>query len=86
MALADGEPGVAIAHFRDAATRWSSVGAPYEAARCRVGAARAAVALGDPGDAARQARSALATFEQLGARLDAEAASTVLDQLKPSAT
>ena len=86
VAMADGEPAMAVAHFRDAATRWRSLGAPYEAARCRVGAARAALALGDRGDAARQARSAVAAFEQLGARLDAEAAATVLVRLEASAT
>ncbi len=85
VALADGQPAAAIAQLRHAGTRWRSVGAPYEAARCRIGGARAAAALGDRADAARQARSALAAFEQLGARLDIKTAAAFLDHLEPSA-
>lgn len=59
--------------MRDAAGRWRSAGAPYELARGRPQAARAAAALGDRADAVRRARSALAAFEQLGASLDVQA-------------
>ncbi|MBI3748359.1 MAG: hypothetical protein HY262_05890 [Chloroflexi bacterium] len=86
VALADGEPAAAMARFRDAGTRWRSVGAPFEAARCRMSGARAAAAIGDRADAARQARSALRAFEQLGARLDIKAAVAFLDHLERSST
>ena len=86
VSLADGDAAAAIARLRDAALRWRSVGAPYEAARCRMRVASAAAALGDRGEAAREARGALAAFEQLGARLDIEAATRFLDHLARPAT
>lgn len=81
VALARGDAVAAIASLRDAALCWRSAGAPYEAARSRFRVARAAAALGDGGGAAREARGALAAFEQLGARLDIEAATRFLDHL-----
>jgi tetratricopeptide (TPR) repeat protein len=86
VALADGEPAEAVARLRDAGTRWRSVRAPYEAARCRMAGARAAATMGDRTEAARQARSALTAFEQLGARLDNKAAAAFLDRLERSST
>lgn len=85
VALADDDAAGAIGRLRDAASRWRSVGAPYEAARCRVRVARAAAAFGDVAEAARQARFALAAFEQLGASLDARATAALVDRLEPSA-
>ena len=72
VAMARGDVVAAIARLRDAALQWRSAGAPYEAARNRLGVARAAAALGDRDGAAREARSALLAFEQLGAQLDIE--------------
>ena len=86
VSLARGDAVAAIARLRDAALKWRSAGAPYEAARSRLGVARAAAALGDGDGAAREARSALAAFEQLGARLDIEAATLFLDHLARPAT
>ncbi len=83
VSLADGDAGGAIGRFRNAASHWRLVGAPYEAARCRLRVARAAAALGDRADAVRQARSALAAFQQLGASIDVETAAALLDQLGP---
>jgi hypothetical protein len=71
----------AIELARDAARRWRSIGAPYEAARARMQAATAAAALGDRGDAVREARAALVSFSELGARRDIEAATALLAQL-----
>lgn len=81
VSLATGDAARAIELARDAARRWRSIGAPYEAARARMQAATAAAALGDPGDAARETRAALASFSELGARRDIEAAMALLDQL-----
>ena len=78
VCLADDDAAGAIGRLRDAASGWRSVGAPYEAARCRLRVARAAAALGDRADAVRQARSALAAFEQLGASLDVQATAALL--------
>ncbi len=86
VSAARGDAPAAIARLRDAALQWRSAGAPYEAARSRLRAARAAAALGDDRGAAREARGALAAFEQLGARLDVEAATRFLEHLAPSAT
>jgi hypothetical protein len=44
----------------------------YETARSRLGVAKATAPLGDRTGAARDARAALAVFEQLGARLEIE--------------
>jgi tetratricopeptide (TPR) repeat protein len=81
VAAADGDPARAIERFRDAALRWRSVGAPYESARCRMRVARAAAALDDLGDAAREARAALASFSELGAHRDMRAAEAFLAAL-----
>jgi tetratricopeptide (TPR) repeat protein len=78
VAHMSGDLGAAIAHLREATARWRSVGAPYEAARCRMHGAHVAAALGDQGEAAREARSALASWSELGARRDAEAATAFL--------
>jgi tetratricopeptide (TPR) repeat protein len=79
VSLADGDAAGAIGLVRDAALRWRSVGAPYESARCRMQVASAAAALGDRGEAAREARAALASFSELGAQRDMEAAAAFLD-------
>jgi tetratricopeptide (TPR) repeat protein len=81
VSLAAGDATGAIELARDAARRWRSIGAPYEAARARMTAATAAAALGNPGDAAREARSALASFSELGARRDIAATAALLGQL-----
>lgn len=74
VAGARGDAAESIARFREGALRWRAAGAPFEAARCRLEVARAASTLGDDETAAREARGALAAFEQLGARRHVEAA------------
>ena len=81
VSMARGDAAAAISRLRDAALQWRSAGAPYETARSRLRVARAAAALGDEGAAAREARAALAAFEQLGARLDVEAATRLIAEL-----
>jgi DNA-binding CsgD family transcriptional regulator len=53
--------------LRDAAERLAARRVPYESARLRLAASRAAAAAGDPATALLDARSAVATFERLGA-------------------
>jgi tetratricopeptide (TPR) repeat protein len=86
VSLARGDAVAAIACLRDSALQWRSAGAPYEAARSRLRVARAAAALRDGAGAAREAHGALVAFEQLGARLDIEAATRFLDHLARPAT
>ena len=81
VSMARGDAAAAIARLRTAALQWRSAGAPYETARSRLRIARSAAALGDQDGAAREAQAALATFEQLGARLDIDAATQFLSGL-----
>jgi tetratricopeptide (TPR) repeat protein len=81
VSLATGDAPRALDLARHAAQRWRSIGAPYETARARLAAASAAAALGDRGEAVREARAALASFSELGARRDIEAATAFLDQV-----
>jgi len=81
VSLATGDAPRALDLARDAAQHWRSIGAPYETARARLRAASAAAALGDRGEAVREARAALASFSELGARRDIEAATAFLDQV-----
>jgi tetratricopeptide (TPR) repeat protein len=81
VSLATGDAPGALELARDAARRWRSIGAPYEAARARMQAAIAAAALGDRGHAVREARAALASFSALGAQPDTDAALVFLDHL-----
>jgi hypothetical protein len=61
--------GASIA-YQEALRAWQEVGAPYEAARTRVGLGRALTATGSGHAAALELSAARATFERLGARLD----------------
>lgn len=70
LALAEGRPGDALGDLRSALLTWTSVGAPYDAARCRVLIARACRALGDVETANLEAQAAREAFVSLGARPD----------------
>ncbi len=70
MTLAEGNPADAIAMLREALQGWSNVGAPYDAARCRVLIARACRLLGDDETADLEAAVAREVFTSLGARPD----------------
>lgn len=85
VSLADGDPTAALALLRDAVVRWRSVGAPYEAARCRMRVATASATTGDHEVAAREGRAALAAFEQLGAGMGIRTAVAFLERLEPPA-
>ena len=71
--LASGDPGGALASFRRASQLWQTLDAPHEAARTRVGIARACRALGDAETAALELAAARETFVELGAAPDVAA-------------
>jgi DNA-binding CsgD family transcriptional regulator len=70
---ARGEPNAALPLLRRSARRWQEVGMAYEAARCRAQIGAALQALGDREAAQLEFEAALAEFERLGARPDADA-------------
>lgn len=68
--LAEGDAAAALASLRPALTAWSTLDAPYEAARVRVLIAQACRALGDEDGAALELDAARKAFERLGAGPD----------------
>jgi DNA-binding CsgD family transcriptional regulator len=68
--LTDGQPAVALSHFRAALMTWQRAGAPYIEARLRVQAGQACRMLGDEDGARLEFDAAQAVFEQLGAAPD----------------
>ena len=78
IALAEGGPTDALVHLRDAVNGWRELGVPYEAAMVGVRIAEACRALGDEDGFRMELRAALATFERLGARPDADRARELL--------
>ena len=72
MALAQDRPTDALVHLRDAVNGWRDLGAPYETALVGVRIAQACRRLGDEDGVRMELDTALATFERLGARPDAD--------------
>ena len=70
LALAEDRPGEAIVSLRTALRDWSTLKAPYDAARCRVLVARACRGLGDVETADLEIEAARQVFTELGARRD----------------
>lgn len=68
--LEEGDPEGALERLRTAWATWLELDAPYEAARCRVLAARARRALADEDTAAMELDAARAVFADLGAAPD----------------
>jgi DNA-binding CsgD family transcriptional regulator len=68
--LAAGNASEALPPLRSALAGWQSVGATYDAARCRVSLGLACRAMGDDESAELELDAARATFEQLGAEPD----------------
>lgn len=66
--LAEGDARGALTTSRRAWARWRDLDVPYEAARCRVIAARACRALGDAASADMELDAARVVFVELGAR------------------
>jgi DNA-binding NarL/FixJ family response regulator len=79
LGAAEGDVGAA-GHLKHALERLAALGLPLEAARARLELARA-IASETPDVAAVEARLALASFEELGATRDADAAAGLLRQL-----
>jgi DNA-binding NarL/FixJ family response regulator len=69
--LATGRTEEALSTLRGACSGWSELEAPYECAKVRVLLARAYRQLGDTESSERELAAARATFEELGAELDA---------------
>ena len=70
----------ALSHYESALMGFQRAGLPWEAARCRLTIARLLSGSG-PDVAVAEARAALEVFRDLGARLDADEAATVLRTL-----
>jgi DNA-binding NarL/FixJ family response regulator len=70
LALADGEPQVALVALREAWNAWQELEAPYEAARVRVLVALGCRAAGDEDTALWELQAARAVFDRLGAAPD----------------
>ncbi|MGH2721376.1 MAG: LuxR C-terminal-related transcriptional regulator [Actinomycetota bacterium] len=77
---ARGDTDESLAHLEGAWQLFSALDLPYESARVRLESATA-LAEGRPELAVAEARSALATFEELGAAADADAAASLLRSL-----
>ena len=84
--LAADEVDDAVAALRRAAREWNEMGAPYETARARMLLGIAYRRHGDEDGATEQLEAALATFEQLGATLDAERVKELLGKLETRRT
>lgn len=76
----------ATAALRRARDEWQGVGAPYETARARALLGTAYRRGGDEHAGAAELESALATFERLGARVDAERAKELLGRIETRRT
>ena len=66
--LAGGDPGAAVPELRKALQGWQSLGAPYEAARCRVLMGKGLRELGDDDSATSELAAARRTFLELGTK------------------
>jgi class 3 adenylate cyclase len=86
LALVEDDPEDASRHLRESRDRWSAVSAPYETAKAEVALAEADLLRGDRDEAAAQLRTARATFERLGAKLDARRVADLEERLRRGGT
>jgi class 3 adenylate cyclase len=84
--LAEHDPDVASQNFRDAAGLWQSIGAPFEAARARVGLGMSLRAAGREPRAIAEFRAAQTSFERLGASVHARGAAAAAGDASVGAT
>ncbi|HZG35126.1 MAG TPA: adenylate/guanylate cyclase domain-containing protein, partial [Gaiellaceae bacterium] len=82
IAVAAGDAAAAVRPLRAARDGWQAVGAPYEVAQARLLLGLAYRRDGDEDAAETELEAALATFERLGASLDAERAKELLGKLE----
>jgi DNA-binding CsgD family transcriptional regulator/tetratricopeptide (TPR) repeat protein len=80
LEFAAGDADAAAASFEAALHTWSSLGLPYETARCALELSQA-MAPRDPIAAAEHAQRALVSFDRLGASIDSDRASAFLRSL-----
>lgn len=78
VALAEDRPSEALVHLREAVNGWRELGMPYETATAGVRIADACRALGDHDGVRMELQAALATFNRLGARPDADRAAKLV--------
>jgi DNA-binding SARP family transcriptional activator len=83
LLLADGDAQAAAGELRDGMRLWQDASAPYEAARARLLLAEALRGIGTTSRALVELRAARSSFESLGARLDTERATRLIDELAP---
>lgn len=82
LALAEGRVPEATRSLRQAREGWQVIGAPYETAQARLLLGLAYRRSGDEDGAMGEFEAALAVFERLGARVDAERAKELLGRLE----
>lgn len=82
--LADGDAEGSVRLMHHGLRLWRDASAPYDAARARLLLARALSLAGDTRAAMGEARAARSSFQSLGARLDADRATTLEAQLEAS--
>ncbi|HSL65490.1 MAG TPA: adenylate/guanylate cyclase domain-containing protein [Gaiellaceae bacterium] len=86
IAVAEGDPDEAARRLRHARDEWQRIGAPYETAQARMLLGLAFRRQGDEHGATDELEAALATFERLGATLDAERTKELLGRLEARRT
>jgi class 3 adenylate cyclase len=84
--LAEGDADEAVRRLRRARDEWQGIGAPYETAQARMLLGLAFRRQGDEHGATDELEAALATFERLGATLDAERTKELLGRLEARRT
>ena len=84
--LAEGDAAGAAQSLRQARDGWKDLGAPYETAEARLLLALAFRRQGDEHAAKEELEAALATFERIGARRDAERAGELLGRQQTTRT
>jgi class 3 adenylate cyclase len=84
--LAEGDAASAVKELEKAVELWSSVGMPYETADARMHLGLALRKLGDEDAAVEELTAARATFQRLGAVLDAQRISELLGEVPVTRT
>jgi DNA-binding SARP family transcriptional activator len=80
LLIADGDARAAAEALHEGVRLWQDASAPYEAAKARLVLAEALRTLGTTGRALVELRAARASFESLGARLDADRATRLITE------
>jgi DNA-binding SARP family transcriptional activator/tetratricopeptide (TPR) repeat protein len=83
LLLVDGDAQAAAVALREGMRLWQEASAPYDAARARLLLADALRGAGATSPALVELRAARSSFESLGARLEAQRAARLIDELAP---